>query len=32
MLTKPNYWEFFVGFVSFVLIVCQAVGPADQQL
>ena len=29
MLTKPNYREFFVGFVSSVLIVFLAVGRAD---
>jgi hypothetical protein len=29
MLTKPHYREFFVGFVSFVLIVFLAVGRAD---
>jgi hypothetical protein len=29
MHTKQNYWQFFVGFVSFVLIVFQAVSRAE---
>lgn len=31
MHTKQNYLQFLVGFVSFVLIVFQAVGRADWQ-
>jgi hypothetical protein len=29
MHTKQNYWQFFVGFVSFVPLVFLAVGRAD---